>query len=172
MVEKKFFSSEVALFRALENFLIQFGLAGDPEVQTTYEREESGGDPYLNLPDDPQWLPRGPPGRSIDGVPRFQKGYLSYAGGGANTRGTQLFITNAESAYLGGGSPWEVPIGQLVDEASYDTIDRVYTEYGESPSQGKIRNRGNSYLKAEFPKLDYILSCDIVAEDLPWRYEH
>ena len=172
MVNTKFFSSEVALFRALKDFLIQFGLAGDTDVQTKYERDTSGGEPYLNLPDDPQWLPLGPPGRNIDGVPRFQKGYLSYAGGGDNSRGTQLFITNADSLYLGGGSPWEVPIGQLVDEASYTTIDKVYTGYGESPSQGKIRNRGNEYLRNEFPKLDYILSCEVVAENLPWRYEH
>jgi cyclophilin family peptidyl-prolyl cis-trans isomerase len=88
MVRTKFFSSEVGLFRAIENFLIQFGLAGDPEVQRKYERDASGGDPYLNLQDDPQWLPRGPPGRNIEGVPRFQKGYLSYAGGGPNTRGS------------------------------------------------------------------------------------
>jgi len=32
MVENKFFSSEVALFRALTGFLVQFGIAGDPKV--------------------------------------------------------------------------------------------------------------------------------------------
>ena len=31
-------------------------------------------------------------------------------------------------------------------------------------------NKGNVYLEAEFPLLDYITECNIVAEDLP--YEH
>ena len=45
------------------------------------------------LMDDPQWLPAGPPGRlNKDGVKRFQKGYLAYAGGGKNSRGTQLIL--------------------------------------------------------------------------------
>jgi hypothetical protein len=50
------------------------------------------------------------------------------------------------------------------------------TEYhhnylGEKVHQGKIRNRGLDYLK-EFPNLDFITSCDLVAKDLPWSYTH
>lgn len=36
MVKNKFFSTKVALFRALKNFLVQFGLSGDPAVQKQY----------------------------------------------------------------------------------------------------------------------------------------
>ena len=42
---------------------------------------------------------------------------------------------------------------------------------GEKVSQGKIRNRGSEYTKSEFPLLDYMTSCELVAENVPWRYE-
>ena len=71
--------------------------------------------------------------------------------------------------YLGGGSPWEVPWGQLVGESSLSAIDKMYTKYGEKVSQGKIFDRGNEYTKSEFPLLDYITQCEIKAKDLPWE---
>ena len=165
MVEMKFFSSEVAFFRALAGFLVQFGIAGDPVVQKRFDDLHGGRG---GLTDDPQWLPVGPPGREINGVARFQKGYMSYAGAGKNSRGTQLIMALQHNKYLGGGSPWEVPWGQLVGEDSLRAIDNMYTKYGEKVSQGKIFNRGNDYTKTEFPHLDIITSCDVMAKDLPW----
>lgn len=161
-MESKFFSTRVGLFRSLKGFLVQFGLAGDPVVQTEFHRKG-------NLIDDPQWLPSGPPGRVINGRKRFKKGYIAYAGGGINSRGTQLILAYEDNEGLGGGSPWEVPFGQLVGEESFLTIRRFYTGYGEEPSQGKIMNKGAAYLDAEFPLLDFINECKIVAENLPYR---
>ena len=40
---------------------------------------------------------------------------------------------------------------------------------GEEVSQGKLRNQGLQYTKSEFPLLDYITSCDLIATDLPWK---
>jgi hypothetical protein len=31
-------------------------------------------------------------------------------------------------------------------------------------------NRGNAYLKQEFPLLDYITKCAVTRESVPWRY--
>lgn len=171
MVKFGFFSSKVCLFRALKDFLIQFGLAGNEKIQKEYERYIFNQTNRRTLIDDKNWLPEGPTGRMIHNISRYQLGYISYAGSGVNSRGTQLFITNHESLYLGGGSPWEVPIGQLVGKESFETILKVNTEYGEAPSQMNIRQEGNIYLQREFPHLDYILSCDIIAEDLPWKYQ-
>lgn len=120
MVRDRFFETEVPLFRALKGFLVQFGLAGDPEVQRRYHK-------MGNLVDDPPWLPLGPPGRQINGIKRYRKGYLGYAGAGKDSRGTQLILAFEDSAYLGGGSPWEVPFGQLIGERSFNTMKHFYT---------------------------------------------
>ena len=167
MVKSDFFSSKVPLFRALKGFLIQFGLSSLPEVQKEYEHSHMGG--KGGLPDDPQWLPAGPPGRINDkGIKRFQRGYLAYAGAGKNSRGTQLILSFQDNEYLGGGSPWEVPWGKLFGDESYETLDSIYTGYGEKVSQGKIRNRGREYLDSEVPLVDYINSCDVVAEGVDY----
>lgn len=80
-----------------------------------------------------------------------------------------MFFSFEDNQYLGGGSPWEVPIGQLVGKSSMDVLDSFYTDYGEKPSQGKIRNRGKEYLDQELPLLDYIEQCHIMATDIPWQ---
>lgn len=147
----------------MTNFLVQFGLAGDPKIHSYYKS-------LGNLLDDPSWLPLGPSGRQINGTKRFQKGYLAYAGAGNNSRGTQLIMSFQDNLYLGGGCPWEVPFGQLIGIESFKTLSKIYTGYGEKPSQSKIMNRGVSYLEEEFPLLDYITKCNIIKTNVPWSY--
>eukprot|EP01032_Pedospumella_encystans_P017081 gene17081-19472_t len=165
MVNSGLFSTEVGLFRALKDFLVQFGLPGDPAVLKKYHQ-------MGNLVDDKPWLPLGPTGREINGTKRFRRGYLAYAGAGINSRGTQLIMAFQDNLYLGGGSPWEVPFAQVYGYESYQTLGQIYTKYGESPSQGKIMNQGKDYLKREFPLLDYITQCSVMNENVQWSYSH
>jgi hypothetical protein len=58
------------------------------------------------------------------GTKRFQKGYLAYAGAGKNSRGTQLIMAFEDNLYLGGGSPWEVPWGQVFGANSFETLGK------------------------------------------------
>ena len=157
MVNSGFFNSRVSLFRSLKGFLLQFGLSDDPLLQAKWHREKG------SIKDDPPWLPLGPANRvNAENVPRYQEGYVAYAGGGNHSRCTQLIIALAPNLYLGGGSPWETPIGVAVGEDSYVTLHKVFTGYGEEVQQGKIMNRGGAYLREEFPLLDAILSCAAV----------
>lgn len=133
MVRTGYFESRVPLMRALKGFLIQFGLSSLQETQKDYETKYLRGKGGLR--DDPQWLPEGPPGRENEqGIKRFQKGYLAYAGAGKNSRGTQLIIALEDNAYLGGGSPWEVPWGHLFGETSFKTLGSYYTGYVSTSS--------------------------------------
>jgi hypothetical protein len=65
---------------------------------------------------------------------------------------------------LGGGSPWEVPWGELVGSHSYEMLDKIYTGYGEKgPSQGSLhRPEAIETTEKEFPNISWILSCRVV----------
>jgi peptidyl-prolyl cis-trans isomerase A (cyclophilin A) len=52
-----------------------------------------------------------------------------------------------------------------------DVVDKINGEYGEGaprgggPSQGRLQGEGNTYLKKDFPNLDYIKSATIVSAE-------
>ena len=94
MVNTDFFESNVPLFRALKGFLVQFGLAGKPELHKAMNSKGW-------LIDDPSWLPFGPKYREVNGIKRYQKGYMGYAGGGKDSRGTQLIMAFEDNEGLG-----------------------------------------------------------------------
>jgi len=97
-------------------------------------------------------------------VKRFNRGFLAYAGGGKNSRTNQLILALGDNERLGGGSPWEVPWGEIIGEESFQTLSKIHTGYGEKgPSQGRLRKEGSSKeIERDFPKLDYILDCNII----------
>jgi len=160
MVTSGYFDTTVPMMRCLKNFLCQFGLNSDPEQSKKYR----------SFKDDPNWLPEGPDYRkNEDGVKRFARGYLGYAGGGKNSRGNQFIVSLHDEGRLAGGSPWEVPWGELVGDESFGTLSKIYTGYHEKgPPQGKLMNRGmTEEMKLEFPELDYINRCVLVDEREP-----
>ncbi len=119
-------------------FLTQFGITPDMELRKHW-REQGP------IPDDPNQH------RQI------LRGYLSFAGGGANTRDMQLFIALSDSDWLG-KAPWEVPVGRVIYGMD-DVIDKLYAVGEIHPfdetgvKQGRIWSEGNDYLHREFPKV-------------------
>ena len=111
-------------------------------------------------------LPRHGPDYRADafGNQRFKTGYVAYAGAGKHTRAEQLIVANHDDCCLGGGSPWETPLGELVGAASYATLAAIYTGYGDDgPSQGGLSSRGWTRGDAQrFPLLDHVTSCAVV----------
>lgn len=151
MVNSGFFDTRVALFRAVENFLCQTGVAGDPMVHREWRKRGE-------IPDDEQWL---------KGPKPMKRGYLSFAGSGENSRVTEFFFAFTDLQL--GASPWEVPFGTLVTQTSFDTLDRFYVGYGDvkrfggnAPNQGRMYKDGLNYLLPNFPNLDYIEKCEVV----------
>ena len=51
------------------------------------------------------------------------------------------------------------PFGQVT--SGMEAVDKISPEYGEKPNQGSIQSQGNTYLKAQFPKLDYVKKATI-----------
>lgn len=139
------FYSGIPFFRCLAGFVCQFG-ASPPRARSK---------PYPAIPDDPP----DPAHR------QFKAGYLSFAGYAAASRAKHVFIALAPVTTLG-TEPWETPFGYVTDESMRSTVSRLATEYGDSPPDGKgpdpariEATGGEEYVKREFPRMDWILSC-------------
>mmetsp|Transcript_15686 Transcript_15686/g.43888 ORF Transcript_15686/g.43888 Transcript_15686/m.43888 type:complete len:235 (-) Transcript_15686:237-941(-) len=145
LVKAGFFTNS-PLFRVVPNFLVQFGIASTPEVTQ-------------------QWKGKGPilDDKNI-GIP-VKRGTVAFAGGGHDSRTTEIWIAFKDSHHLG-KAPWETPFGQVVE--GMENVDTWYSGYGEmkafggnAPDQRILYKEGVAYTKREYPKLSYILSCEI-----------
>jgi peptidyl-prolyl cis-trans isomerase A (cyclophilin A) len=133
---KNGFFDEIRFFRIVPNFVVQFGLHADPAVARVWQNATIKDDPVTQT---------------------NRRGSITFATAGAGTRTTQLFINLKSNPGLDGQG--FSPFGQVTEGMA--VVNGLYSGYGERPDQGQIGARGNAYLKAEFPKLDYIKSTTI-----------
>jgi cyclophilin family peptidyl-prolyl cis-trans isomerase len=133
------FYNDTRFFRAVDGFVVQWGLHGDPAVTAKWTSANINDDPVV-------------PGQSN------VRGMVTFAKGGPNSRTTQVFINYKDNTNLDAmGFP---PIGKVIQ--GMDVVDQFYKGYGEKPNQGLIHEKGNAYLNEAFPKLDYIREATIV----------
>ena len=137
LVEDGFFDG-CRFFRVVPNFVVQFGINGDPKVQGRWRR--------ANLKDD-----------RATGKSNL-KGTVTFATAGANTRTTQLFVNLKDNGFL--DQMGFTPFGKVVE--GMKAIEKINAEYGGKANQGAIQSEGNKYLKAEFPRMDYIKTARVV----------
>jgi peptidyl-prolyl cis-trans isomerase A (cyclophilin A) len=134
---KNGFYDEVRFFRVIPGFMAQFGMSGNPAVTRAFS-----GAP---MKDEPTKMGN-------------KKGYVTFARTGApNSRGTQMFINYGDNSRLdadGFAAFGEVTTGM-------DVAEKINAEYREQPNQGEITAKGNAYLQAQFPRLDYIKTAKI-----------
>ena len=139
---KSGYYNDVRFFRVIKGFMVQFGISGNPDLNAVWRE--------ARIPDD-------------DVNESNQRGYVSFATGGPNTRTTQVFINFGNNNGLDGQG--FSPFGQVV--SGMNVVDALYSGYGEGaprgngPEQGRLQGRGNAYLNADFPKLDYIKKATI-----------
>jgi len=143
---KNGFFDDTRFFRAIEGFMVQFGLSGDPKLSGVW-REQYMYD---------------------DSVKQSNKrGFVTYAKGGPNTRTTQIFINFADNGRSLDGQGF-APFAQVVE--GMEVVDQLYKGYGDAaprgkgPDQSRIRNEGNKYLDADFPQLDKVTKATVVEE--------
>jgi peptidyl-prolyl cis-trans isomerase A (cyclophilin A) len=95
-----------------------------------------------------------------------ERGMVSFASAGPNTRTTQLFINTGDNPRLDGMG--FAPVGRVV--SGMTAVDSLYSDYGEGapsgpgPDQALIAREGNAYLDREFPRLDAIRRARITEE--------
>jgi len=150
LVRNHYFDS-VAFHRTIRNFVAQFGIHGDTAVSRAWRGKAILDDPVKVV---------------------NQKGTLSFARGGPNTRSVQLFFNTVDNTprldtLNTFGFP---PIGQVIRGLSVlDSLNWEYsgTRGGQTfpgPSQDSLSRQGNAYLRRSFPRLDYILKARIARE--------
>ncbi|HEX7450135.1 MAG TPA: peptidylprolyl isomerase [Pirellulales bacterium] len=134
---------DAAFFRNIEDFMVQFGINGDPAVNDKWNRS--------NIKDDPV-------------KESNKRGYVTFAQKSIpNSRSTQIFINFGDNSRL--DSMRFAPFGRVVE--GMDVVASLYSGYGEGapqgrgPDQGRIQSEGNAYLKKGFPKLDYTKKATI-----------
>ena len=130
------FFRDIAFFRMVRGFVVQFGIHGLPVVSGEWRDARIADDPVLQS---------------------NVRGTLTFATGGPNTRTTQLFINLADNSRL--NDMGFSPIGKIV--SGMEVVDPLNFEYAERPNQPTIQAQGNSYLKSTFPNLDYILDATV-----------
>ena len=133
-------------FRVIAGFMVQFGINGDPAVNSAWQT--------ARIPDDPV-------------KDSNTRGAITYAMGGPNTRTTQVFINFGDN--IGLDKQGFSPFGRVAG-AGMDVVDKIYSSYGEGapngrgPTQPRIQGEGNAYLMKDFPRLDYIKKATIEAK--------
>eukprot|EP00588_Corethron_pennatum_P007124 CAMPEP_0194294050 /NCGR_PEP_ID=MMETSP0169-20130528/49505_1 /TAXON_ID=218684 /ORGANISM="Corethron pennatum, Strain L29A3" /LENGTH=245 /DNA_ID=CAMNT_0039042779 /DNA_START=19 /DNA_END=756 /DNA_ORIENTATION=+ len=136
LVDAGFFEG-CRFFRVVPNFVVQFGISGNPDVQAEWRKRRLQDDPVIST---------------------NARGTITFATSGPNTRTTQMFINTAGNKGLDGQG--FSPIGKIISGMEF--VDQINDEYREKPKQGKIQMKGNAYLE-EFPKMSYISSTkDII----------
>jgi peptidyl-prolyl cis-trans isomerase A (cyclophilin A) len=142
LVERRFYD-DARFFRVVRDFIVQFGINGDPAVEARWRN--------LTIADDPV-------------KESNRRGTITFATSGPNSRTTQVFINLKDNVRLDRSG--FVPFGQVV--AGMDVVDHLYNTYGDAPPRGLgpdqnlIETQGNSYLESKFPRLDTIKRATIV----------
>jgi len=131
------FYNDACFFRIVPNFVVQFGLSGDPAVNKVWQN--------ANIKDDPVTQSNRP-------------GYLVFATAGPNTRTTQLFINLANNAGLDGQG--FAPFGVVT--SGMDVVQKLYSGYGERPDQDAITTQGKAYIEKNFPNIDSIKTATVI----------
>ncbi|MGC1902699.1 MAG: peptidylprolyl isomerase [Candidatus Acidiferrum sp.] len=138
---KHHFYDNASVFRAVPNFVTQFGVSSYPAVTAAWQKTEIKDDPVTQS---------------------NKKGALVFATAGPNTRTTQVFINLKDNAFL--DKTGFAPFG-TVDADGMKVVEMFYDQYGDNAGidQAKIEKEGKPYLDKSFPKLDAIKSATITS---------
>ena len=143
LVTKGYYDNN-AFFRVLKGYIVQFGMNGDPKVTARWNTP---------IKDDPHNISN-------------KVGTVTFAKTGRpDSRTTHIFINldnNGEALDADGFTPF----GEVI--AGMENVNNLYTGYGDGPPSGSgpdqeaLTHGGNSYLKKDFPNLDYIVKATVI----------
>ena len=139
---------DMAIFRVVPGYVVQFGISNDTILNRAWNS--------YKVPDEPV-------------LKENTFGTISFARGGPDSRGTQLFIN------IGNNSPrldtinYKDVIGfPVVAEVTtgMDNVTQFFGEYANYPisRQDSILKYGNEWLQRNYPELDYIENAFLISD--------
>jgi cyclophilin family peptidyl-prolyl cis-trans isomerase len=137
---KNGFYDGTRFFRVRPGFMAQFGLHGNPDIQSAWQRAFLRDDPVRQ---------------------KNLRGFVSFTTEGRpQSRFTQIFINYGDNSRL--DLDGFAPFGQVV--SGMDVVDKLFAPPDQQqPDQRRILREGNEYLQKEFPQLDFVKKASIVA---------
>ncbi len=136
---------DVRFHRVGRNYIVQWGLHGDPAVNAAWL--------HASFPDDPKY------GSNVRGTFAFARDTAP------GTSNTQVYV-NLKDNTRNDGDPFAI-FGRVI--SGMEVLDSLYSGYGERSGsgvrqrrQGEIISGGNAYLDREFPLLDHLIRARII----------
>jgi peptidyl-prolyl cis-trans isomerase A (cyclophilin A) len=141
---KNHFYDGAKVFRVVPGFVAQFGISPYPAVSKAWQN--------ATIPDDTITV-------------HNERGAVSFASAGPDTRTTQVFINLGNNTNL--DTNQFAPFAAVV--SGIDVVDKLYSGYGDAPTphQGEMMTQGNAWLEKHYPKLDTIESTTVSNEQNP-----
>jgi len=118
LVRSHFYDNQ-PIFRVLPGFVVQWGISGTPSVARKWQNATINDDPVTHSND---------------------KGTITFATSGPNTRTTQLFVNLTANSSL--DSQGFAPFGTVTSGLS--VFDHLYSGYGDTFDQGAFTQQGAS----------------------------
>lgn len=138
LVESGYYD-DARFHRVVPDFIVQWGLAGDPAITAEWMN--------AYIPDDPV-------------VASNTRGRIAFAFTDPGTRATQVYINLVDNVRL--DSTGFAPFGEVI--SGMEVVDALYSGYGEDSGGGlrrgdqtRIVAQGNLHLDREYPLLDRLL---------------
>ncbi len=130
---------DIAIYRVIPDFVAQFGIHNDSIIRSSWENVKIADEPVLKS---------------------NTKGSVSFAREGPESRSFHLFINLKDNSRLDTIAFNKVTgfpvVAQVI--SGFDVIESLYSGYGAEldDKHDLINANGNTYLKKNYPKLDYI----------------
>jgi len=137
---------DVAIYRVVPDFVAQFGIHNDSLINKSWQK---------GIVDEPV-------------VQKNDAMTLAFARGGVETRSNQIFINLKDNYRLdeltySGVSGFPV-IAKVIE--GKENVMKFYSGYGDKlgRQQEKINKNGNTFLRKNYPKVDYIITAYLIKE--------
>lgn len=134
---KSDFYTDIALFRVIPKFVVQFGIQNDSVLNTTWKKYKITDEPVL---------------QSNDSMA------ISFARDGVDSRTTQIFINlknNHRLDTVNYNGVTGFPVIAMITKGM-ENVHQFYSTNDNVPDQDSIQKYGNDFLKRKYPELDYI----------------